>query len=169
MSKSKNYQKFLSATIATATVASTVATVIPYNVLNVEAGAPSFSDTVKGTYYYDAVIDLVGKGVIQGFEDGTFKPYQATTRGQASAMIARALKLDGKKVADPGFSDVSKNNRFYHSIAALVDAGIVDGVTKDSFQPNKLVTRAEMAKMITNAFGLKQNKATFFCFYRCTK
>ena len=156
MSKSKNYQKFLSATIAVATVASS--TVIPYNVLNVEAGAPSFKDIVKGTYYYDAVIDLVEKGVIQGFEDGTFKPYQATTRGQVSAMIARALDLDDKKVTDPGFSDVSKNDRFYHSIAALVDAEIVDGVTKDSFQPNRLVTRAEMAKMITNAFGLKQNK-----------
>ena len=156
MSKSKNYQKFLSATIAVATVAST--NVIPYNVLNVEAGAPSFKDIKQGTYYYDAVIDLVGKGVIQGFEDGTFKPYQATTRGQASAMIARALDLDDKKVTDPGFSDVSKNDRFYHSIAALVESGIVDGVTEDSFQPNRLVTRAEMAKMITNAFGLKQNK-----------
>ena len=156
MSKSKNYQKFLSATIAVATVAST--NVIPYSVLNVEAKAPNFTDIKQGTYYYDAVIDLVGKGVIQGFEDGTFKPFQATTRGQASAMIARALELDDKKVTDPGFSDVSKNDRFYHSIAALVDAEIVDGVTKDSFQPNRLVTRAEMAKMITNAFGLKQNK-----------
>ena len=108
--------------------------------------------------YYDAVIDLVEKGVLKGYEDGTFRPYQAITRGQASAMIARALNLDGKNAADPGFLDVSKNDRFYDSIAALVDAGIVDGVTADSFQPNRDVTRAEMAKVIAKAFQLKQNK-----------
>ena len=155
MSKSKNYQKFLSATVATAVVASTAATVVPYNV-----EAASFKDVVKGTYFYDAVSNLSGQGVINGFKDGTFKPYQNATRGQAAALIARALKLDGKTVKDPGFKDVKKEAFYYNSVAALANAGIINGVTKDSYEPNRLVTRAEMSKMIANAFKLKENKSS---------
>ena len=155
MSKSKNYQKFISATVATAVVASTAATVVPYNV-----EAASFKDVVKGTYFYDAVSTLSGQGVVNGFKDGTFKPYENATRGQAAALIARALKLDGATVKDPGFKDVKKEAYYYKSVAALANAGIINGVTKDSYEPNRLVTRAEMAKMIANAFKLKENKTS---------
>ncbi|KAA9015503.1 S-layer homology domain-containing protein [Niallia endozanthoxylica] len=162
MSSSTKYRKFLAATVGTTIAASSALTVVPYNVLNVKAA--SFTDIEPGTYFYDAVIDLSGKGIIKGFDDGTFKPYQLINRGQASAMIARALKLDVTNVSDPGFTDVSKHSTFYSSIAALVDAGIVDGVTADTFEPNRTITRAEMAKMVVNAFGLKQNKDTSLAF-----
>ena len=144
------------ATVATAVIAST--TVVPYHVLDVKAA--SFTDIKKGTFYYEAVVSLAGKGVIDGFKDGTFKPSQNTTRGQAAAMIARALKLEDKDVKDPGFSDVHKDAYYYKSVAALVEKKIVSGVTSDSFKPDRLITRAEMSKMIANAFELKESKTS---------
>ena len=42
-------------------------------------------------------------------------------------------------------------------LPALTEKNIVSGVTSDSFQPDRLITRAEMAKMISKAFELKEN------------
>ena len=156
MTKLKSYRKFLTATVATAVIAST--TVVPFHVLDVKAA--SFTDIKQGAYYYEAVLDLAGRGVINGFEDGAFKPSQDTTRGQAAAMIARALKLEEKDAKDPGFSDVNKDAYYYKAVAALAEAKIVSGVTSDSFKPNLLITRAEMAKMISKAFELKESKTS---------
>ena len=115
---------------------------------------------MKGAFYYEAVVDLAGKGTIEGFKDGTFKPTQNTTRGQAAAMIARALKLVNKDVKDPGFSDVNKDAYYYTAVASLTEKNIVSGVNSDSFQPDRLITRAEMAKMISKAFELKESKTS---------
>ncbi|WP_071392802.1 S-layer homology domain-containing protein [Bacillus tuaregi] len=162
MARSKNYKKFISATMATTVMASSVAAVLPGNTLNVEAA--SFTDIESGTYYYEAVLHLTEKGAIKGYEDGTFRPYQAITRGQAASILAQALQLEVENVKNPGFVDVTTDYRFYSAIAALVKAGIVQGVTKDTFAPEKGITRAEMAKMISHAFQLKDkqdSKTTF--------
>ncbi len=158
MFKVNKKKKYLAATISTAVVASTAITLVPYHSIDVEAA--SLTDIYSDAYYYDAVIDLVGKGVIRGFEDGTFRPGASVTRRDAAAMIARALGIDKKVSADPGFHDVSKKDSYYSSIAALVEAGIVDGVTENSFQPKRTVTRAEMSKMVANAFKLKTDSSS---------
>ena len=106
MFKVNQTKKYLAATISTAVVATTAVTLVPYHSIDVEAA--SLTDIYSDAYYYDAVIDLVGKGVIRGFEDGTFRPGASVTRGDAAAMIARALHIDKKVSADPGFHDVSK-------------------------------------------------------------
>ena len=51
---------------ATAVIAST--SVVPFHALDVKAA--NFTDIVKGTFYYEAVLDLAGKGTIEGFKDG---------------------------------------------------------------------------------------------------
>ena len=75
-------------------------------------------------------------------------------------MIARALNLVNKDVKDPGFSDVKKDAYYYTAVASLTEKNIVSGVNSDSFQPDRLITRAEMAKMISKAFDLKESKSS---------
>ena len=146
-----NYKKYLAATIATTVAASAAVTVIPNNT----EAAGTLKDLDKDAYFYNAVVALNNQGVIKGYEDGTFKHSLNVTRGQVAAMVARALKIDQKQVADPGFKDIKKGERFYNEIAAIFDAGIVDGVTADKFEPNRDITRAEMSKIIAIAFKLK--------------
>ncbi len=154
MSNSRNYKKYLAATLSVAVAGSMVAPAA----LGAQSTKLTDVEQLKGSSdFYEAVTTLAGKGVIKGFTDGTYRPYQDVTRGQAAAIIARLLEIDKKASPNPGFSDVPKGYRFYNEIAALYDANIIDGVTKDAFQPEKTITRAEMAKMITNAFGLTPN------------
>ena len=156
-------KKILAATITTVVIASSATTMLPYNVLNVDA-ATKLKDIHPEDYYYEAVNILTEKDIINGFDDETFRPKQEATRGQTAKVIAKALKLDGKTAADPGFKDVNKNDYYYESIAALTELGIVSGVTEDTFEPERFINRAEIAKMIVKAYKLQENKETAFIF-----
>ncbi|MFD2442876.1 S-layer homology domain-containing protein [Bacillus sp. CGMCC 1.16607] len=158
MKRTLKFNKFLIAAVSTAVVVSTTMPIVPFNVLHTEASNKDFPDVKSGTYYYDAVTDLANRGVMNGFSDGTFKPSQEVNRGQAAQMIASSLSLNGKIMKDPGFTDVKQGDRFYKAIAALVEAGVISGKTENSFNPNEPITRAELAKIISLAYKLKENK-----------
>ena len=65
-------------------------------------------------------------------------------------------------VSAPGttFTDV-KNHTNKSAIEALASRGIINGMSKDTFAPNKTMTRAEFAAIVTRALGLaaKDTKA----------
>src|SRR5690606_24359008 len=162
--KKKSYQKFVNATLVTALAASAVAVAAP----TAEA-AKSFPDVKKGEYYYDAVMELSERGVIKGFPDGTFKPNQSVTRGQAAKIIAGVLGLDTKNVKNPSFKDVSTSNEYYGAIAALQNAGIINGYPDGTYKPAAPIERNHMAKIIANAFELTpstKGKAPFTDMYK---
>ena len=103
-------------------------------------------------------MDLASRGIVKGFEDGTFKPSQSVTRGQMAKVLAMTLELDIENVKNPGFKDVPMTHQYYGPIAALVEAGIVDGYDDKTFKPGNPITRAHMAKMLQLGFGLQEEK-----------
>ncbi|HZG70814.1 MAG TPA: 5'-nucleotidase C-terminal domain-containing protein [Chondromyces sp.] len=115
----------------------------------------SFKDVKENHGFSQAIHHLSERGVIKGFSDETFRPHKEVTRAEAAKMIALALQLDTKNVEDPGFKDVPKNKWHYGYVAALSNAGIIDGFG-DEFKPDETLTRAQMAKIITLAFKLKK-------------
>jgi len=109
---------------------------------------------VPNNYWAKKEIDfLAGTGIIQGYKNGKFGINEKVTRSQAAIMIVRALKLDTKNRPNPGFQDVPRTHPAYNEIAAAVDEGIFSKSSK--FYPSKTLTRAEMAKVLVNAFHLK--------------
>jgi hypothetical protein len=52
---------------------------------------PTFSDLPKTDPFYPFVEDLVARGLISGFADGTFRPFNNVTRGQAAKLVALAF------------------------------------------------------------------------------
>lgn len=151
MVQSTKTKKYIAAALSTVVAASVAAPAAA----NVQAAG--FNDVAAGAFYYDAVTKLAGKGIINGFADKTFRPNQDVTRGQTAQILAGVLGLNGENAPDPGFNDVKADNPFYKAIAALYHAGIINGVTKETFQPNKPITRAEMSRMLTTAFELTEN------------
>lgn len=147
-------QKLFKAAMAASLVTGAVVMVAPA----VADAAVKFKDVNASSVYYDSIMELADRGVIDGFKDGTFKPYTSVTRGQAAKIIANALDLDTSKVKDPGFKDVSKSNQFYGSIAALIEQGIITGYKDDTYRPNDTLTRSQMAKIISIAFDLPEEK-----------
>ena len=143
----RNKKKYVKSTIVSALVVSAVAPMATQ-------ASSQFSDVKASEYYYDAVLQLAERGIINGFNDGTFKPNESVTRGQAAKIIAGILELDTKNVTNPNFKDVSKSNPYYGAIAALANAGIINGYEDSTFRPNAAVQRNHMAKIISLAFNL---------------
>ena len=53
----------------------------------VPASAADFTDVKKDYQYYDAIQDLVARGIINGYEDGSFKPKANITRAEGAKII----------------------------------------------------------------------------------
>ncbi len=59
-----------------------------------QATAPSFADTPKGAWYLDAVSDMAAKGLLKGYDDGTFRPQNTISRGEFITIISRILGIE---------------------------------------------------------------------------
>jgi len=124
-----------------------------------DAAGTSFTDVKPTLDHYNPIMNLAGRGIVKGYSDGTYRPDNKLTRGQASKILALALKLDTKNVKNPGFKDVDKANCFYKYIAALENSGLISGFEDNTFKPNASMTRAHMAKIIDLGFKL-ESKST---------
>ncbi|MEK4027749.1 C40 family peptidase [Pseudobacillus sp. FSL P4-0506] len=116
-----------------------------------------FKDVPKTALTYDAITTLTDQNIIQGFDDYTFRPDEPVTRGQAAAIINRVLK--GKPEIMSHFKDVPKSNRFAVDIAAIREAGIINGYPDKTFRPEAYMSRTEMAVIVQKAFELKLGNA----------
>lgn len=120
------------------------------------AKSATFSDVPQGTPVASAVAKLVGYGVINGYEDGTFKPDNTITRAEFAAIITRFKGIEGPSNAVTGFADLDGDEsrawaRPY--VKAAVDAGIINGFEDGTFRAAEPVTYEQAIKMIVCAIG----------------
>lgn len=148
--KKQSSKLFKAALAASVTTGAFVVTAPVYT----EAATPILKDLQQEHYYYDAVNILLNRGILQGYPDLTYRPQEPVTRGQAAIVLANYLGLDLNDVKNPGFTDVSESHKYYSSIAALVEKGIIQGYEDGTFREEATLTRAEMAKMIAIGFDL---------------
>lgn len=113
-----------------------------------------FQDVPPSKYFAEAVYDLSERNIISGYPDGTFKPGNTITRGQAAAIIAKMIKLDTSNVKNPGFKDVPATNGYYKAIAAMTEKGIISGYGDGRYGPNDPIKRGQMASILVKAFDL---------------
>ena len=76
-----------------------------------------FIDLPQSHWANECVGELVNRSIIAGYKDGTFKPENTITRGEAVTMINKALGRDDKPsdLENP-FSDVTSNHWAYGQI-----------------------------------------------------
>ncbi|WP_239633163.1 S-layer homology domain-containing protein [Paenibacillus sp. H1-7] len=119
-----------------------------------EASAAKFTDVLPSDWYAGVVGAAAKAGLVDGFEDGTFKPNANITREQMAVMAARAMTIVGKKAAADAqglasFSDSASISSWAKEAAAqTVTAGIMNGMTASTFVPGENATRAEAAVMV---------------------
>lgn len=113
-----------------------------------------FSDVAKGSKYEDAVVWAASKGIIKGYEDGTFRPDQPIKRQEIAALMYRYVNVIHKAYlpnvySKKKFADDSKIASFAkEAVSEFRQAGILDGKGGNKFNPNDHVTREETAKMV---------------------
>lgn len=116
---------------------------------------------------FKAEIDyLTNLEIIRGYPDGKFRPKTNITRLDAVRMILREMKIENPVASDPGFSDMNSDTEGYAEVAKAVEIGFIDGkVLTDGrkvFEPAGKLTRAEMAKILVEAYTLSSdNKVKF--------
>ena len=119
-----------------------------------------FSDVPADAYYITAVETLNKMGVINGYEDGTFRPLQNVTRAEFTAMLMRTLNygsVGSTSAADLPFSDVSDTDSSISwaipNINSAYSMGIINGYEDGTFRPNANVAFEEAVKMIVCTLG----------------
>lgn len=118
-------------------------------------GTPALaaSDLSENHRFYDEIDYLIDKEVITGYEDGTFRPDKTVTRAEAAIMIGKLKGLDGTPKAT-GFTDVSPSSKASGYIAAAQEAGYLNGYPDKTFRPDAVITRGDMAILLSNIFTL---------------
>ncbi|RAZ79668.1 N-acetylmuramoyl-L-alanine amidase [Planococcus halotolerans] len=110
----------------------------------------------------DVEIDyLYDRGLIQGISKYEFGPSHLVTREQAATMIGRALGLNGTK-RNTKFSDVNPTSYGSGYIQSAVEKGFISGYPDGSFKPSQIMTRGEMARLLSRAFYLTQTSSVFY-------
>ena len=108
----------------------------------------SFSDVPKSHWAYDAVKELCGKGVIEGKSEGLFCPDDILTREEAAKIFSLCFKTEVEP-KDISFYDVHEDMWSYQYIAKMCAAGIMNGVSDESFAPYEELNREMLAAMLT--------------------
>ena len=108
-------------------------------------------DVPEGVWYSQAVKYLAEIGIINGYEDGTFKPNQPITRAEF-AKIAASFD-DISSGADNPFSDLSDSHWAYSYIISCFMKGWINGYPSGDFKPDNNITRAEAIKIVNFMLG----------------
>lgn len=109
-----------------------------------------FSDVAAEEWYGPYIHTAAAYGIINGYEDETFRPYKSITRQQIAIMIGRAnnWSTDVKE-------KIYKDERFISDEAlpyvhALYEKGIMTGYENGTFNPENQVPRETAAVMMAN-------------------
>lgn len=120
----------------------------------------TFRDVSKRSYYYDAVTWAVENAVTDGTGSNTFSPDKACTRAEIVTFLWRAAgKPAAKSRANP-FTDVSSSAYYYDAVLWAVEAGITQGTSATTFNPDKTCSRAEAVTFLYRAASGKASSGT---------
>ncbi|WP_242311914.1 S-layer homology domain-containing protein [Bacillus cereus group sp. BfR-BA-01331] len=121
-----------------------------------------FNDVPADHWSTKAIYDLTNRKVVQGYGNNIFGFGDNVTRGQVARMIYMYVKpVDADASFKNPFTDI-KGHLFEKEILALAKAGIVNGFGDGKYGPDDILTREQMAQVLTNAFKFKATKTTSF-------
>jgi len=121
-----------------------------------EKKTDSFSDVKKKNWFAGYVGWAVEAKIVNGYEDGTFKPNNPLSREEMAACISRyvdymGISMPRENTAPTKFADAKKVAKWARDyVEMLRRAGIVNGDNVGKYNPKSNITRAEMATIIMN-------------------
>lgn len=107
------------------------------------SGAPQ---DIRGHWAESTLTDWLGKGYIEGFQDGSFRPDASISRIEFVALANRMFAFKGG--AGVTFKDVPAGAWYASDAAAAAGVGYVSGFPDGTLRPNKPLSRVEAAAML---------------------
>lgn len=117
--------------------------------------ASGMTDIKTSDWYYDNVSMLIEKGIVTGYPDGTYRP-------NGSVQVDQFIKM---VIVATGNNDITNSDGYWAKdyISRAKSTGMINytdfKATTDTYDYTKIITRAEMAKILYNALDkLKDEK-----------
>ena len=120
-----------------------------------------FTDNTADAWYYDAINRCAAAGILNGNGDGTVTPDAPISRERAIVMLGRALGIEPIRKPDlTKYTDAAKVAPYAQGmVAAMIEAGIVGGVTADELAPQDNINRASTVTILDRAISTYADKA----------
>ncbi len=127
---------------------------IPYqSVFTTGETQESYKDT-KGHWAEETIQRLTLKDIIEEREEGLYFPDEMITRGEFCKAIIKLLDIEISEPMDL-FIDVEENNPLRPYIEAAKEHNLLNGYPDQSFKPENLITRQELAVIIEKLYLYK--------------
>lgn len=119
------------------------------------ATSGTFNDVESGQWYADAVNWAAEHGIVNGYEDGTYRPNDNLTREQMAAILHNYAHYKGyalNAAADlTQFTDADQVSAWAENVVKwAVGANLLHGVGDNRLSPTGTATRAEVAAILMN-------------------
>jgi subtilisin-like proprotein convertase family protein len=108
----------------------------------------SFTDVPTSHTFYRYIETARRDGIITGYSDGTFRPFDNVTRGQVAKIAVEAAQLEDVSTNTPSFTDVPVGSTFYNYIETAYANGILSGYADRTFRPFNDATRGQVSKIV---------------------
>lgn len=123
--------------------------------LSAVVASADFTDVSATSRFSTAIAVLSEKEILNGYEDGSFRPKGDITRSEVAAVIARAMELDITATFQQTYTDVQPDNWYYGYVMAASHAGILNGMGDGVFDPYNNVTHHQILKIIVCMMNLQ--------------
>ena len=116
------------------------------------AESAGFTDVAESDWYATAVNWAASEGIVNGFEDDTFRPNAAITREQMAAILYNYADYKGYDVSARAdlsdYADAASISSWAEDVLAWANAeGLINGMTATTIDPQGATTRAQTAAM----------------------
>jgi hypothetical protein len=113
----------------------------------------TFPDVIQGHHGYTAITDLAGRGIVQGYADGSFRPYQIINRAEFSKFLMAGLHSNQLIAETYCFPDVL--DEWYSAfVCAAKRLSWIQGYTDGKFYPARTISKAEAMAIIIQSLGV---------------
>lgn len=115
-----------------------------------------YNDINSSHKYFEAIEYITKENIVNGYEDGTYKPDKLLNRAELLKILMEANYDDSDFAgysAVSCFNDVPADQWFTKYICAAKAAGIVEGYSDDTFRPANKISLVEALKITLKTFG----------------
>ncbi len=122
--------------------------VLGFNLPINTAGGPHFSDVPPSDGFYPFIETAANRGIVSGYNDGTFRAGTFVTRGQLTKIVVGAAAWTLSRPATARFSDVPVGSTFFPYVETAYCHAVLDGYNDGTFLPNNNAFRGQVAKIV---------------------
>ena len=116
--------------------------------------AQAYSDVEEGDPYFMAITDLTEKGIIKGYDDGSYKANQWINRAETLKILTLASGIATEEEianmearSERPFTDTPLDSWYTNYLIAAKEKGIINGYPEGSFKPGNDINLAETLKI----------------------